>query len=163
MYLDELDFQDKIARQQKASVPKKTEKQQMFVNAAEAAQQALTLLDKGGVSTGIGQGFVGGLGERTGMNSATQQQYRSTIAIARTIARNAMLGANMTEKELESIAAFIPEYSDAPNIAKEKLKTFISLMSQFGKNLEGTASELPTSPQDVQFYQSQGLGVTPQL
>lgn len=110
---------------------KATEKERMFENASIAAQQALTLLDSGVIKTGPGQGTLGKLGEKTGTNTQDQQRYRASIALARTTARNALLGANMTEKELESIEAFIPEYNDAPDIAEEKLRTFIELMNQF--------------------------------
>jgi hypothetical protein len=108
-----------------------TEKERMFNNASTAAQKALDLLNSGKIKSGVGQGTLGKVGEKLGTNTAEQQRYRASIALARTAARNALLGANMTEKELESIEAFIPEYNDAPNIAKEKLNTFIELMQQF--------------------------------
>lgn len=110
---------------------KATEKERMFDNASTAAQKALELLKSGKVKTGVGQGVAGQVGEKIGTNSQEQQRYRASIALARTTARNALLGANMTEKELESIQAFIPEYNDAPKIAQEKLETFIELMNQF--------------------------------
>jgi hypothetical protein len=110
---------------------KATEKERMFENAGFAAQQALDLLKAGKVSSGVGQGVIGQVGEKIGTNSKEQQRYRASVALARTTARNALLGANMTEKELESIQAFIPEYNDAPKIAQEKLETFIELMNQF--------------------------------
>lgn len=110
---------------------KATEKERQFQNAATAAQQALDLLQTGSAKSGFGQKFLGGIGEKLGSNSPEQQRYRASIALARTTARNALLGANMTEKELESIQAFIPEYDDAPNVAEEKLNTFIELMEQF--------------------------------
>lgn len=109
-----------------------TEKERMFQNAGYAAQQALDLLESGGISTGIGQGIAGSAGEKLGTNSMEQQRYRSSLALARTAARNALLGANMTEKEMESINAFIPEFNDAPETAREKLNTFIEMMDQFG-------------------------------
>ncbi len=126
---------------------KKTEKQQLFVNAASAAQEALGLLNSGQVKTGVGQGIMGGIGEKIGTNSKAQQQYRSSLALARTAARNAMLGANMTEKEMESLSAFIPEYGDAPSIAKTKLETFVRMMNEFGQNMQGTG--LGATPQDI--------------
>jgi hypothetical protein len=110
---------------------KMTEKERLFENAATAAEQALTLLDGGKAKTGFGQGALGKVGEKIGTNSRDQQRYRSTIALARTTARNALLGANMTAGEMESIQSFIPEFNDAPEVAKEKLETFIELMRQF--------------------------------
>lgn len=110
---------------------KKTEKQAAFANAAQSGEYALNLLSSGQVNSGFGQGVAGAWGERFGSNSATQQDYRSTIAAARTLARNAMLGANMSPKELESLSALIPEYSDDPEIAKQKLTTFVRVMNQY--------------------------------
>jgi len=126
---------------------KKTEKQQLFANASLAGQQALDLLNTGKISTGLGQGILGGLGEKIGTNSASQQEYRSTVALARTAARSALLGANMSAGELESISSFIPEYNDAPEIARKKLETFVRLMDTFGNNLKGTSSGLGSTPQ----------------
>ena len=119
---------------------KKTELQQKFSNAASAGEKALALIKSGTVKSGLGQKQMGALGETFGFNSENQQTYRSTLAIARTAVRNAMLGANMTPKELESIQAFIPEFDDAPNIAEYKLNTFILLMNEFGKRFEGVVS-----------------------
>lgn len=123
-------LQDQVVKQ---AGPKITETQKKFSNASIAGQKALDLLNKGNIATGIGQDIVGGLGEKLGYNTQEQQQYRSTLALARTAVRNALLGANMTPKELESIKAFIPEFDDAPTTAKYKLETFIQLMKQFGE------------------------------
>lgn len=120
---------------------KKTEKQAAFANAAQSGEYALNLLSSGQVNSGFGQGVAGAWGERFGGNSATQQDYRSTIAAARTLARNAMLGANMSPKELESLSALIPEYSDDPEIAKQKLTTFIREMNRYA-NTEVASSGL---------------------
>ena len=131
------------------SAAKPTEKQAAFRNAAQSAEHALNLLSSGQVESGFGQGIIGGLGERTGGNSATQQDYRSTIAAARTLARNAMLGANMSEKELESLSALIPEYSDDPEIAKQKLSTFIREMSRYA-NTQVSGGQSALTPEVLQ-------------
>jgi len=120
---------------------KPTEKQAAFSNAAQSAEYALNLLNSGQVESGIGQGMVGSWGEKTGSNSATQQDYRSTIAAARTLARNAMLGANMSTQEMASLSALIPEYGDDIAIAKQKLTTFIREMSRYA-NTETASSGL---------------------
>lgn len=108
-----------------------TEKERMFNNAGTAAQDALTLLNSGHVKTGLGQGTLGSIGEKLDLNTEDQQKYRSSLALARTAARNALLGANMTAGEMESIQAFIPEFNDGPSVAKKKLETFIELMNKF--------------------------------
>lgn len=100
---------------------KLTEKQQSYQGAASLTEKALSLLGGGQVKTGIGQGVLGKLGENWGTNSASQQDYRSTIATLRTAVRNALLGANMSPAEMESLMASIPEFNDAPNVAKQKL------------------------------------------
>jgi len=110
---------------------KPTEKQAQFANAAKSGEYALNLLSSGKVNTGIGQDVLGSYQEKWGGGSDTQQDYRSTIAAARTLARNAMLGANMTPKEMESLSALIPEYNDDINIAKQKLTTFVREMNRF--------------------------------
>ncbi len=138
---EEIAYQMKLQTMNKVSEPKKTEKQQMFGNAAQAAQEALQILSTKKIASGIGQKQLGALGEKMGTNTADQQTYRSTIAVARTTVRSAMLGSQMSPGEMESIAAFIPEFDDAPNIAKAKLNTFIRLMNSFGKNLQGTAPD----------------------
>lgn len=146
MYEDETAYQ----KNNKTAEPKKTEKQQMFANSAVAAKQALNLLNTNNVSTGLGQKQLGKIGEVFGTNSSDQQKYRSSLAIARTTVRSALLGSQMSPGEMESIAAFIPEFDDAPSTAKSKLNTFIELMNTFGKNLEGTAPDYS------------GLGANPQ-
>lgn len=99
-----------------------TEQQRKLQGASDLTQRALELLGTGQVASGFGQGTLGKVGETFGTNSQNQQDYRSTIALLRTAVRNALLGANMTDKEMESVMAAIPEYSDAPNIAKQKLE-----------------------------------------
>jgi hypothetical protein len=101
---------------------KKTEKQMAYEAAATIAGNALTKLQSGNVKSGIGNTALGKLGETWGFNSQEQQSYRSDIAAMRTAVQNALLGANMSPKEMEQIMAGIPQYSDSPSIAEEKLR-----------------------------------------
>lgn len=105
---------------------KQTEKQMAYTAAGNIAQNALSKLNSGQVSTGIGNTLLGSIGEKLGTNSDEQQSYRSDIAAMRTAIQNALLGANMSPKEMEQIMAAIPQYSDAPNIAKSKLQSLIT-------------------------------------
>jgi len=105
-----------------------TEKQQAYQSASSLADTALGLLSSGNVSTGIGSKFGGAIGEKLGTNSQSQNQYRSTVALLRTSVKNAMLGANMSPQEMESINAAIPEFNDAPTTAKQKLDTLKQLL-----------------------------------
>lgn len=136
------------------STPKMTEKQAAFKNAAQSGEYALNLLSSGQVESGFGQGVAGSWGERFGGNSASQQDYRSTIAAARTLARNAMLGANMSPKELESLSALIPEYSDDPEIAKQKLTTFIREMNRYANTEVASSSLTPEVLQSLSQFES---------
>lgn len=105
---------------------KQTEKQMAYTAAANIAQNALQKLNSGQVSTGFGQKLFGGIGETVGTNSEDQQAYRSDIAAMRTSIQNALLGANMSPKEMEQIMAAIPQFDDAPNIARSKLQSLIT-------------------------------------
>ncbi len=105
---------------------KQTEKQMAYTAAANIAQNALTKLNSGNIQTGIGSGFAGSIGEKLGTNSAEQQAYRSDIASLRTTIQNALLGANMSPKEMEQIMAAIPQFNDAPDIARSKLQSLIT-------------------------------------
>jgi hypothetical protein len=125
-----------------------TEKQAAYESAAQGGEYALKLLQGGGVSTGFGQGIMGAIGEKLGTNSDTQTDYRSTVAGVRTILRNAMLGANMSAGEMESLGPFIPDFNDPPNVAQQKLKTFIRLSRTFSAQEINNGVSI-TSPVDV--------------
>lgn len=105
---------------------KKTEKQMAYEAAANIAQNALTKLNSGAIQSGFGQKTLGSIGETLGTNSAEQQAYRSDIAAMRTAIQNALLGANMSPKEMEQVMAAIPQYSDDPNIARQKLQSLMT-------------------------------------
>lgn len=105
---------------------KQTEKQMAYTAAANIAQNALNKLNSGQVSTGIGNKVLGSLGEKLGTNSVEQQAYRSDIAAMRTAIQNALLGANMSPKEMEQIMAAIPQYNDNIDIAKSKLQSLMT-------------------------------------
>lgn len=119
---------DQEAAYQKTNGPaKKTEKQKMFSTASSGGKEALALLESGGVQTGPGQGIISAVGEKTGNITDNQVAYRSTIGLIRTAVKNALLGGQMSKQEMESIAPFIPNFFDHPNVAKQKLRTFIKL------------------------------------
>lgn len=135
-FKDEMDWQDRQLKQNKTAAPKKlTEKQQAYKSASLGASQALSALESGlasgKVATGIGQDIKAKIGEKTGGISDEQVQYRAKIGAVRTVLKNALLGAAMSERELESISPFIPEFNDAPNVAKQKLKTFVEMTELF--------------------------------
>ena len=102
-----------------------TEKQTAFRDVSGSFERALAMLEGGNVETGKVanvrqkvQGFLGTIPEQ-------EQAYRTTIGLARTQLRNALLGANMSPQEMQSIMEGIPEYSDEPAVARQKLITLI--------------------------------------
>lgn len=111
----------------------RSEAKRKYDLASVTAQEALSLLEdpSAGVQTGKIGNALESVREFFGTQSQTNTAYRSALALARTQARNALLGAAMSDKELQSIEKFIPEYDDEPEIAKQKLRSFISIMQQF--------------------------------
>lgn len=110
--------------------PKKmTDFQTKLAGASTIAEDALGLLESGQVNTGKLANISNTAGEFFGTIDPANTQYRSQLAFARTALRNALLGANMSEKELKSIEKFIPEYTDEPNVAKVKLQSFIQTLN----------------------------------
>ncbi len=121
---------------------KKTEKQMAYEAAGIIAANALNKLNSGLVESGFGQGIAGSFGERFGTNSSEQQSYRSDIASMRTAIQNALLGANMSPREMEQILAAIPQYSDDPDIARTKLQGIITNMPILAGNGQIAAQPL---------------------
>lgn len=132
-----------------------TEKQKSFLGAANIAQEALSKLNTGNVNTGLGYGFLGNIGEKLNLNSPEQQAYRSDIATARTAAKNALLGANMSPAEMESLMAAIPEYNDSPDVARQKLQSFIYNMNI----LANPSQNYQVSNQQAQSVNNDPLGI----
>ena len=113
------------------STPKLTEKQSQFRSAAGAAQQALDLLNEGVISQGpLFAALTRGVQGITGTQPKELVQYQALLAAARGAALNALLGANMTEVEMERIKDFIPNVNDFPEKAKAKLQIFIQEMNR---------------------------------
>lgn len=110
-----------------------TEKQRQFANAAQSANYALNLLESGLANTGKIQSVASGVTGFFGTKTPEQTDYESNLALARGMAMNALAGANISQSEAERVAAAIPELTDEPNIAKQKLRSFINQMQSFGE------------------------------
>lgn len=122
---------------------KMSEGDKKFVMAEQEASKALALVDAG-VPTGKIPAITGKVKEFLGTQDPASTALRSQIATARTAARNALLGANMSDKELESYLDAIFDYGDQPAIIRQKLATFIKSMRDYQDNISGTTSdELP--------------------
>lgn len=113
---------------------KQTEKQRQFSNASQAAQQALGLLESGVAGTGKLRSFSSGIENFFGTKSPEQTQYESSLAMARGMAMNALAGSNISESEARRVADAIPELTDEPNIARQKLLSFAQMMESFGQS-----------------------------
>lgn len=122
----------KQAADAKANKPKAlTEKQLMYATAADNAQAALELLDTGKVKTGKGNIIPGAIGKLTGSQDDAQTEFEGYLAGATSAVISALSGANVPAAEFERIKASIPQTSDEPKIAKQKLKTFIQMAKKF--------------------------------
>ena len=111
---------------------KQTTKQSQFSNAAGSAQRALDLLESGQASSGKLQSIESKIGGFLGTTGDAQVDYKSQLALARGLAVNALAGANITPSEARRIADSIPNESDEPKIARQKLRSFIQQMTLFG-------------------------------
>lgn len=110
---------------------KMTEKQRSYQEAGMQAQEALGMLQGGGIDTGPIAGRLEGIQQMLGMGQADDTEYRALISGARTAIRNALLGANMSDREMESLAGFIPEFTDTPQVAQIKLQKFIESTQRY--------------------------------
>ena len=104
-----------------------TEKQRSYRNAADSAQQALDILNSGQANTGKIANIGNQFNEFFGIQPEGQTAYNAKLAAARTTLQNALLGANITDREFDTLSAAIPQLTDEPRIAKEKIKSFIEL------------------------------------
>lgn len=121
--------------------PKLTEKQRAYQEAGIQAEQALRLLEGGGIDIGPIAGRIENIQQKLSVGDSDDTEYRSLISGARTAIRNAMLGANMTPREMESLEAFIPEFTDSPEKAAIKLRKFVESANRYSSSSMG-------SPQD---------------
>lgn len=127
----------------------KTEKQRLFGGAAEGAGYALKLLETGNVATGPVSGRLESLKSQTVGVSKEQQDYLSTIALARSSLLNAFLGGNIPPAEYARIEAGIPTANDPLPTAKQKLKTFIRELNRFSES--EVSVPFQQEPANIQF------------
>jgi hypothetical protein len=111
--------------------PKLTENQKKFTSAANLAERALTLLQNDKVSTGRLASLGNRVTEFFDTQSNEQTDYKSKLASARGSAISALSGANVPPSEYERIAAMIPEDTDEPKRAQQKIISFIEAMREY--------------------------------
>jgi hypothetical protein len=107
---------------------KTTDQQRKYMSAANLANQALGLLESGQAKTGKIATVTNSIGRFFGSQNESQTDYLSKIASARGIAISALSGANVPPQEYARIRSMIPEDTDEPKIAKQKLRSFVQAM-----------------------------------
>lgn len=110
-----------------------TEKQTSFLGAGKLAEEALSILEGGDVQVGPVAGRISKLSEITGAESSDQTRLKSKIATARTAARNALLGANMSDKEIESYLDATFDIRLPTSVLTERIRTFVSDMQTLAR------------------------------
>jgi hypothetical protein len=110
---------------------KTTDAQRKYLAASDLAKNALKLLESGKVGTGKVATAGNFISQLLGNQSETQTDYNSKLASARGSAISALSGANVPESEYARIADLIPVSTDEPQIAKQKLKSFVEAMNSY--------------------------------
>jgi hypothetical protein len=128
---------------------KLSEGDKKFALAEQEASKALKILESGKATTGKIPAITSKFSEFFGTQDVNTTALKSQIATARTAARNALLGANMSDKELESYLDAVFSYSNEPAIIAQKLRSFIGSMKDYRTNISGP--ELPSSVSGVNF------------
>lgn len=129
-------IKDMYPEEEKDKPKKLTEGDKKFALAGQEAEKALSLLDTG-ITTGKAAAAKSKFSEFFGTQDENTTNFKQQLATARTAARNALLGANMSDKELESYLDAVFSYADEPNILKAKLKGFVTSMQDYRQNIAG--------------------------
>lgn len=135
MYDIEAEYQKSQGTDTKAKEYSEGDKK--FILAKNEASKALKTLDEGKVKTGKFAAAFAAPAELFGTQSKETTDFRAQLATARTAARNALLGANMSDKELESYLDAIFDYSNHPNVIRQKLATFVKSMQDYEDSIAG--------------------------
>lgn len=122
---------------------KYSEGDKKFLLAKNEATKALNALDQGNVQTGKLAAAGSKIGEFLGTQDTSTTSFKAQLSTARTATRNALLGANMSDKELESYLDAIFDYSNEPSIIKAKLQTFIKSMQDYEDSIAGNSEIMP--------------------
>lgn len=108
-----------------------------FALAEQEASKALQVLEAGGVDSGKIAKFGSGFSEFFGTQDEATTAFKGQIATARTAARNALLGANMSDKEIESYLDAVFDYGQEPKILKARLRSFVNSMKDYREYIAG--------------------------
>ncbi len=110
-----------------------TEKQALYRSSVESAKQALSMLESGKAKTGPLTSSLQGIQRATGGISEDQQDFFSTLSIARGALLNAFAGANVPPSEYARLSSLLSIEGSAPKVAKQQLETFIREVARFGQ------------------------------
>lgn len=101
-----------------------TESQRDYQLAAEAIQQAKSILEQSGGAgklATVGGNIAGFFGSTT-----ASSEYRSALETATAFLRKALIGSGQSASELKNLN--LPKPTDEPNIARQKIATLIPLL-----------------------------------
>ena len=120
-----------VAHEKTQKPKKQTEKQAFYGSAAESAQHALDLLEDNKAKTGLGTKALSGVKRITGKTTPEQQDFLSTLSLARGVLLNSLSGANVPPHEYERLKALLEIEDSSLEVAKQQLKTFIREAKRF--------------------------------
>lgn len=143
----------KVSEQAKPKEKTLSEGDKKFALAEQEASKALQLLDTSGVKTGKIANAASTVTDLLGTTGKNVTALKSQIASARTAVKNALLGANMSPSEIKSIEDSLFDYSQPPQVLKQRLEVFVQSMSDYRNNIAGggDSSQVPASPELVSF------------
>lgn len=111
--------------------PKMSDKQRQLSVAQSQAASALELLQSGEARTGKLGNIANNVEAFLGTLNPKMTDYRAKTAAARGMALSALSGANIPESEYARLVNMIPEDTDEPALAEQKLKSFIQTMGEY--------------------------------
>lgn len=152
MYEDEVAYQKQNKTDTKT--PKLSEGDKKFAFAGAEARKALTALDTipelpvGPIS---GSGLMQKSRQLSGNQSNAESNFLSKVAIARTAARNALLGTNMSDKEIQSLLEFTFDASLPREVLRQRIDSFIDSMETYMETIAGpeTTQSLGATPPNL--------------
>ena len=143
------DVQEKSikAGQGKSGTP--TEFDKKFDFAGRQAYAALQVLDENKIESGPFESLKSVIGETTGTQKKEITDFKSKLAVARTSARNALLGANMSEQEIKSLLDFVFDFNQPTPILRQRLQSFVESMNDYRANVAGGGVDAETLMQGL--------------
>lgn len=128
-------------------------------NAMQATQKAIEVIQSPKIQTGILAPAQQRIAQITGRQSPEMTQLRSQIAMARTLVRNALLGAQMTQWEIQSLEQAMFDINLPKNILIERMNSLIDILETF-RQQGAPATYSPTSSMSGFNQEESTLGQT---